>query len=124
MVIFSAGELVAVADISGDDVDFAIGDGDGARIAAAGRGVNGLSGVTLGGIGADSLGALNPLPFQPPFGGALMVALGAAEGTAIEPVVAGDRVVVGFDCGIRVGDTFGTSKRPRRCDGVGEIGGE
>ena len=80
------------AEASGDDVDLTLGDADGECIGAAVRGV-----ICLGGV-----------------------ALGEAEETGIEAVV-GDMAALGFDCSIGVGDAFGTSKRPRRCDGVGEV---
>ena len=64
------------------------------------------------------------MPFGPPFGDAPIVALGEIEGTRIGVVGAGVVTALAFDCGIGVGDAFGTSKRPRRCDGVGEVGGD
>jgi len=79
------------ADISGDDVDFGVGVPAGERIGAAGRGVNWGDFVALGeGAEVDSTG------FD-------------ANGVGVELAAARG-----------VGVALGTSKRPRRCDAVGD----
>lgn len=87
------------------------------RIGAAARGVNWFVGVALGAIDADSLGTLNPLPVQPPLGVAQIVALGAGV-----EIVSSDFDAIGVDAlrGVGLIVALGTSKRPRRCEVVGE----
>ena len=86
------------------------------------------------GLGARDAGPwepLIPLPVPPPFDlGDAGVTSGGVEGTVslatgvFDAVACGVGVAIGRaalagNCG--VGVAFGTSKRPRRCDGVGEI---
>ena len=100
LVSFSDGELAAVlAEISGDDVDLAVGDG--VRIGEAGRGVNCFAGVALGAIDAGRSAGFD------------------ANGVGVEVSVALG-VAVALNAVSGVGVALGTSNRPRRCDVVGE----